>query len=113
MTNGSMDPLVSPAATSTSSVSSVVFPSPRYPTPQSSVGTSTPSIARATGVGRPLSPADVKAVFLNLAQLAVLSDELATGFERALGQLDSEIGSPVETGADCLGEMFCETVRTF
>jgi len=103
--NGSFDQLVtSPATASTSSVTSAVFPSPRFPTPQSSF----------SRVGKPLPPADVKAVFLNLTQLATLSEELATEFERALGSVEDELMSPGgEGGSDRLGEVFCQMVSVY
>lgn len=104
--NGSFDTLVSPAASS-SSISSAVFPSPRFPTPQSS--TSLSSLNRA---GRPLPTPDIKAIFLNLTQMAAVADELATEFEVALGALDDESLS-YEGGSDRLGEVFCSKVSLY
>jgi hypothetical protein len=54
-----------------------------------------------------LTAVDVKAVFLNLTQLATLAEELATEFENALGHLESER----EDGSDRLGEVFSQMVR--
>ncbi|KAL1412485.1 hypothetical protein Q8F55_000230 [Vanrija albida] len=57
-------------------------------------------------VGRPLQPADIKAVFLNLTQLAELSNELAEAFETAMGSEEDLVNGSGERGSDRLGEVF-------
>ncbi|WVQ72720.1 hypothetical protein IAR50_002280 [Cryptococcus sp. DSM 104548] len=68
----------------------------------------------APPVGKPLSPADIKAVFLNLDHLAAVADELATRFEEALGEEDEkEEGGGKregERGSDRLGQVFVAMV---
>ena len=66
--------------------------------------------AMSPPVGKPLSPADVKAVFLNLDQLAAVAEELATKFEEAVGE-DEEEGRECEGGSDRMGEVFVSMVR--
>ncbi|WWD20923.1 hypothetical protein CI109_105401 [Kwoniella shandongensis] len=60
-------------------------------------------------VGRPISPADMKTVFMNIDQLASVSDELATAFEKAMGDEEtglSAIARDGEAGTDRLGQTF-------
>ncbi|WRT70949.1 uncharacterized protein IL334_007948 [Kwoniella shivajii] len=56
-------------------------------------------------VGKPLSPADLKTIFLNLDQLASASEELATAFERAMGE-EGVMGRDGEAGGDTFGHVF-------
>ncbi|OXH43524.1 hypothetical protein J002_06242 [Cryptococcus neoformans] len=65
--------------------------------------------AMSPPVGKPLSPADVKAVFLNLDQLVAVAEELATKFEEAVGE-DEEEGRDCEGGSDRMGEVFVSMV---
>jgi hypothetical protein len=64
-------------------------------------------------VGKPLSPADARTVFLNLEQLAAGAEEMARGFEGAMGEEEAGPG-PVaregEGGTDRLGEVFMNLV---
>ncbi|KJD99978.1 hypothetical protein I311_06442 [Cryptococcus gattii NT-10] len=60
-------------------------------------------------VGKPLSPADIKVVFLNLDQLAAVAEELATKFEEAVGEEEEE-GRDGEGGSDRMGEVFVSMV---
>ncbi|WVQ86210.1 hypothetical protein IAT38_008378 [Cryptococcus sp. DSM 104549] len=83
--------------------------------PSTSTGRSTRNGGAQMGppVGKPLSPADMKAVFLNLDQLAAIADELATAFERACGEEEVGIGAMAregEAGSDHLGEVFTTMV---
>ena len=60
-------------------------------------------------IGKPLSPADLRAVFLNLDQLAQAAEELATAFESAMGDDDGGgAGNKREgdVGNDRLGDVF-------
>lgn len=61
-------------------------------------------------VGKPLSPADVKVIFLNLDQLAAVAEELAMKFEEAVGEEEEE-GRDGEGGNDRMGEVFVSMVR--
>ncbi|WVQ95442.1 hypothetical protein IAU59_002539 [Kwoniella sp. CBS 9459] len=73
----------------------------------SSFGTPQPSIKQKSmgpPVGKPLSPADLKAVFLNLDQLANAADDLATAFEQATGE--QQMGREGDDGGDRLGHAF-------
>ncbi|WVF67794.1 hypothetical protein IAT40_002555 [Kwoniella sp. CBS 6097] len=73
----------------------------------SSFGTPQPSIKHklmGPPVGKPLSPADLKAVFLNLDLLANAADDLATAFEQAMGE--HQMGREGDDGADRLGHAF-------
>nr|XP_018259506.1 uncharacterized protein I303_07574 [Kwoniella dejecticola CBS 10117]OBR81664.1 hypothetical protein I303_07574 [Kwoniella dejecticola CBS 10117] len=82
-------------------------------TPQPSIrqhkrsSSSIPSMAPP--IGKPLSPADLKTVFLNLDQLATAAEELAAAFEQAMGE-DVEgfaiAAREGEAGGDKLGEVF-------
>lgn len=67
-----------------------------------------PRISAVRARGKALSPADIKAVFLNLAELAGIADELASGFEGAIGEDGS--GREGESGTDRLGEVFSNLV---
>lgn len=109
---GSMDSLYggSSGAASSSSlhVASPLMSSPRIP--------STPSSANGFGrvgpPGRSLSPADIRTVFINIAQLAQLSSELATQFENAIGSPEDEATSPGgEGGSDRVGEVFSRSLH--
>lgn len=65
----------------------------------------------APPVGKPLSPADVRNVFLNLDQLAVAAEELANAMEAAMGDdTASPVGRDGEAGNDRLGEVFVNMV---
>ncbi|TYJ57289.1 hypothetical protein B9479_002022 [Cryptococcus floricola] len=84
---------------------------------ESLVSSNTPNQAiRTSGimappVGKPLSPADIKAVFLNLDHLAAVADELATSFEEALGREEEGAGKREgEKGDDRLGQVFVAMV---
>lgn len=64
-------------------------------------------------VGKPLSPADVRAVFLNIDQLATGAEEMAVAFEKAMGQEEGGPGvtsKAGEGGSDKLGEVFTTLV---
>lgn len=66
----------------------------------------------APPIGKPLSPADVRTVFLNLDQLAAAAEEMATAFEGAMGSDASPaVGREGEAGNDRLGEVFVSFVR--
>jgi hypothetical protein len=63
--------------------------------------------------GKPLSPADLRAVFLNIDQIAQAAEELATAFEAAMGEEEDGPGSTPrngEGGTDRLGEAFSQAV---
>jgi hypothetical protein len=64
-------------------------------------------------VGKALSPADVKTVFLNLDQLAVAAEEMANAMDQALGDeaATPPLGREGEYGSDRLGETFSTMVR--
>jgi hypothetical protein len=65
----------------------------------------------APPVGKPLSPADVRNVFLNLDQLAAAAEELANAMEAAMGDdTASPVGRDGEAGNDRLGEVFVNMV---
>jgi hypothetical protein len=67
-------------------------------------------------VGKPLSPADVKTVFLNLEQLAAVADDLAAGFEKAMGEDTIGPGATArqgEGGTDTLGQVFTSLVSSY
>jgi hypothetical protein len=73
------------------------------------------SVARRRNtVSDPLSPSDIRTVFMNLEQLAAFADELATMFERAMG--DASGAEPIlkegydDTVTDRLGEVFISIV---
>lgn len=62
-------------------------------------------------VGKPLSPADVRNVFLNLDQLAGAAEEMANAMEAAMGDITPPtVGRDGETGNDRLGEVFVNLV---
>ncbi|BEI87648.1 uncharacterized protein CcaverHIS019_0103660 [Cutaneotrichosporon cavernicola] len=87
--------------------STSLLPSPKIPSTPSSMN----GVARAgAGMVRPLSQADVKAVFLNISAMAAVSDALATDFEGALGNLDDESSTPDGGGSDRLGEAFLKAL---
>ncbi|GMK56744.1 hypothetical protein CspeluHIS016_0305840 [Cutaneotrichosporon spelunceum] len=86
--------------------STSLSPSPNVPSTPSSMNG-----AARFGLVRPLSQADIKAVFLNISALAAVSDALATGFEAALGNGDDESPTPGGEGAsDRLGEAFLKAL---
>ncbi|WWD07212.1 hypothetical protein V865_005309 [Kwoniella europaea PYCC6329] len=98
----------SAAGSSNSSFSMTPQPSLRNHKRSSS---SMPSMAPP--VGKPLSPADLKTVFLNLDQLASAADELATAFEQAMGEEDTGLAAMVrdgEAGNDRLGQAFVSMI---
>ena len=67
--------------------------------------------ARSQGIqAKPLLPNDIKAVFLNLEQLAILSEELANGFEAAMKDDAASIGREGDVGEDRLGQVFADLV---
>lgn len=111
--------------------SSSYFTSPMASTPSGSTGTLlTPQFSPRTSSlppsawnprsssGTHLSSNDVRAVFLNLEQIAAFADELAATFEAAAGE---ELGGPGavaregEGGTDTLGQAFlaavCSVIR--
>ncbi|ORY26806.1 hypothetical protein BCR39DRAFT_589529 [Naematelia encephala] len=68
-------------------------------------------VANVTPRGKALSSADVKAVFLNLSDLAALAEELACAFEEALGDDSSpQDGMSGDGGNDRLGEAFVDMI---
>ncbi len=98
----------STAAGSTTSFQFTPQPSPRQGSRTSSMYGGMPP-----PIGKPLSPADTKNVFLNLDQLAAVADELATAFEAATGEEVFGPGAVVrggEVGTDRLGEVFVSLV---
>lgn len=113
-TNGSFDSL-GPSSASGSLVTAAVLPSPRFPLTSSSSSSPGPGASRMLPpVGLPLSKADRKAVFLNIRELALAADELATEFEDALGT-DEEtlVASGGQSGTDRLGHVFSRMVSFF
>jgi len=99
------------ASSSTSSLAPQAQPrkstSSRNTSGASSVGSMAPP------VGKPLSPADVRTVFLNLDQLAMAAEEMANAMDKALGEEggQSKTGRDGESGSDRLGEVFVTMVR--
>jgi hypothetical protein len=81
---------------------------------ESTQGVPAPRPRRRLTVSDALSPSDVRTVFMNLEQLASFVDELATAFERALG--DASGAEPILKGGqedvttDRLGEVFLSVV---
>jgi hypothetical protein len=69
----------------------------------------------APPVGRALSPADIRTVFLNLDQLAMAAEEMANAMDKALGEESGQgkLGRDGESGSDRLGEVFVTLVRLF
>ena len=73
-----------------------------------------PAPRRRLTVSEALSPSDTRTLFINLEQLAAFADELATSFERALG--DATGAEPVlkegqeDLITDRLGEVFLSVV---
>ncbi|KAK8850760.1 hypothetical protein IAR55_004680 [Kwoniella newhampshirensis] len=66
-------------------------------------------------VGKPLSPVDMKTVFLNIDQLAGVADELASAFEKAKGDEETGPGAIArdgEAGTDRLGHTFVTMCTT-
>ena len=63
-------------------------------------------------VGKPLSPADIRTVFLNLDQLAAAAEEMANAMEKVMGEDSSQVkvGRDGESGSDRLGEIFVTMV---
>ena len=63
-------------------------------------------------VGKPLSPADARTVFLNLDQLAAAAEEMANAMEKVMGEDSSQVkvGRDGESGSDRLGEIFVTMV---
>ena len=63
-------------------------------------------------IGKPLSPADMKSVFLNLDQMAVAAEDLASAFEKMIGEEGAGGGNARvgESGSDRLGEAFLSMV---
>lgn len=66
----------------------------------------------APPIGKPMSPADIRTVFLNLDQLAMAAEEMATAMDRALGEGSGQpkVGRDGESGSDRLGETFVTMV---
>lgn len=87
-------------STASLSPSAQTLPSPRTPSNM------------APPVGKPISTADIRTVFLNIDQLAAAAEDLAQEFERAIGGDESAAnGAGVspregEVGSDRLGEVF-------
>lgn len=64
---------------------------------------------KSTPGAKPLSAADLKNVFLNIEQLASAADELASEFEKAVGEEDANAGPAAregDAGTDRMGEVF-------
>ncbi|KAK4689656.1 hypothetical protein P7C73_g456, partial [Tremellales sp. Uapishka_1] len=92
----------SPAEMSSTNLGGTPQPSPRNVSGASS--TKTPPAG-----GKPLAQMDVKAVFLNLEQLASFSEDLATELEKAMGEEEAGPGAVSrdgEAGTDRIGEVF-------
>lgn len=103
---GSVPPSTAP--TSVTSLATTPQPSPRNAS-RTSIGMN----GLHPPVGKPLSPVDVKAVFLNLDQLAAAADELATAFEGAMGEQELRPGTSArggDLGTDRLGQVFASLV---
>lgn len=89
--------------------------------PQSRVSTSSRNTSGASSVrsgnmappvGKALSPADVRTVFLNLDQLAMAAEEMANTMDKAMGDEGQvKVGRDGESGSDRLGEVFVTMVR--
>lgn len=102
---GSTVDLTYPASGAASSSTSLLA-SPKVPSTPSSMN----GVARV-GMVRPLSPADVKTIFLNIGTMAAVSDTLATELEAALGNPEDEYSTPGgEGGSDRLGEAFLKSL---
>ncbi|EIW69293.1 hypothetical protein TREMEDRAFT_62157 [Tremella mesenterica DSM 1558] len=122
--------VTSPNVPKTSNGSTPYGPLGVHATPQqsprqssSNSGTSTTSLTNGMQppIGKPLSPSDLRAVFLNLEQIAQLAEKLAAEFENAIGDTpnvgngaeadvregkDVRDGREGEVGSDRLGEVF-------
>lgn len=75
--------------------------------------TSASALSMAPPVGKPLSPSDIRAIFLNIDSLARGAEEMAKAFEGAVGGEEPGPGSVVregEGGTDRLGEVFVALV---
>ncbi|WWC72819.1 uncharacterized protein I206_106783 [Kwoniella pini CBS 10737] len=99
------------SAEGSSSSSSNVTPQPSLKHHKRS---SSSIVAMAPPIGKPLSPADLKTVFLNLDQLASAAEDLASAFEQAMGEEDHSmgaIGREGEAGTDKLGQAFIPRIR--
>lgn len=80
-------------------------PGMRTPSGSSSIGSMAPPI------GKPLSPTDIRTVFLNLDQLAASAEEMARAMEEAMGDHAlASSGRDGEAGNDRLGEVFINLV---
>lgn len=100
-------PLVASASTSSLAPTHITRASSRTASGASSTGSMAPPIGKA------LSPADVRTVFLNLDQLAMAAEEMANAMDRALGDeaATPPLGRDGESGSDRLGETFSIMVR--
>jgi hypothetical protein len=100
-------PLVPSTSTSSLTPTHITRASSRTASGASSIGSMGPP------VGKALSPADVKTVFLNLDQLAVAAEEMANAMDQALGDeaATPPLGREGEYGSDRLGETFSTMVR--
>lgn len=116
--NGSVDGMYqSSAGGSASSFQVVTTPgqSPQNMSTPTSAST-TNGFTRLGGImnpqsGKPLSSWDIKAVFLNINELAYISDELAREFDQAIGDMGSDAGTPGgDSVTDRLGEIFMRHV---
>jgi hypothetical protein len=105
--SSSFFPLVASASTSSLTPTHITRASSRTASGASSIGSMAPP------VGKPLSPADVRTVFLNLDQLAMASEEMANAMDKALGDQSATppLGRDGESGSDRLGETFSTLVR--
>lgn len=84
--------------------------------PSSDTTQAIPTPRRRHTVSDALSPLDTRAIFINLEELATFADELATAFEKALG--DATGAEPIlkegqeDLVTDRLGEVFLTVVST-
>lgn len=118
--NGSMDGMYQSSAGGSSSSFQMVTPPVQSPANSSAPASASTNngFTRLGGImnpqsGKPLSSWDIKAVFLNINELAYISDELAKEFDQAIGDADSDSGTPgVDSVGDRLGEVFMKMVST-
>lgn len=116
--NGSMDGMYQSSAGGSSSSFQMVTPPVQSPANLSAPASASTNngFTRLGGImnpqsGKPLSSWDIKAVFLNINELAYISDELAKEFDQAIGDAESDPGTPgADSVGDRLGEVFMKMV---
>jgi hypothetical protein len=102
----------SPMVASSSTISLNPGSVPRVSTSSRNASGASSIGSMAPPVGRALSPADIRTVFLNLDQLANAAEEMAYAMDKALGEESGQakIGRDGESGSDRLGETFVTLV---